>query len=498
MSRTLSNILWVFSSIVLTKGIGMATSLLIPKILGPANFGIWVTMLLILQYSPILCLGTVEALIKQFPYHAAKGDIIKAQEIEEGVLGSIVIGSVLCLLVGLILPLVMIVQSVQSVLPVMRVMVIVASLSLFSAFFYFRLMAHQHFKLVGLADSFRAIVVFVFLVSFSYAWNLKGSAFGYLLSEFIVCMVLFKISTYACGKIGLKFEPHLLLPLVRVGFPITIVWWIYILQSSACSLIAMAFLGKAATGYLGLGLSITSILVLIPDAINRVLYPKINEEVGKSGNHKTMEQYVITPARIISLLLSLFIGLLLLILATLYNRFFENYWPGLLCGQILLFGAFFSCLVRSGANFLIAKDKQTLVLRYVLISLGTNVLGNILLIKIGFGIEGIAFGTAFSSAILTTLIWMSVYKMMEYDKAEQWKALFNLYSPYILTIFLICLMQLLFNGVLLESNALSFLYIGIFLTLFFMISYFIPSCRRLFLEICHNVKINMLSKVAVE
>jgi O-antigen/teichoic acid export membrane protein len=498
MSRTLRNILWIFASIVLAKAIGIVTSLLIPKILGPANYGIWVTMLLILQYAPIASLGTVEALIKQFPYHAARGEIEEARGIEEGVFGSIIVGSVLWLLLGLLFPLVMVVQAFQPVFPMMRVMVLAASLGLFSAFFSFRLVAHQRFKLVGLTDTFRSVALFVLLVSFSYAWSLNGSAFGYLASEFIVCMLLAIVSTYACGKIGVKFAPHLLLELIKIGLPITIVWWIYILQTSAGSLISMTFLGKTATGYLGLGISASSILVLIPDAVNRVLYPRINEEVGKSSNNKSMERVVITPSRIISLMLALFIGLLLLILPTLYKEFFLKFWPGLLCGQILFLGAFFSCLVRSGANYLIAKDKQALLLRYVLISLVTNVLGNIFLIKIGLGIEGIALGTAFSSVLLTTLVWMSVFRIMGYDNAEQWKALFNLYYPLILTIFLILVIKVLFRGALLESSFLSFLYMGLFLTIFLGISSLVPFYRGCFMEIYHIVKINKLSKVVVE
>jgi len=42
---------------------------------------------------------------------------------------------------------------------------------------------------------------------------------------------------------------------VRIGFPITIVWWVLAFQSSTDRLVSAYFLGKTATGYYGLGLS---------------------------------------------------------------------------------------------------------------------------------------------------------------------------------------------------------------------------------------------------
>ncbi len=64
------------------------------------------------------------------------------------------------------------------------------------------------------------------------------------------------MSTKVCGKIGLNFNPRLMGEMIRIGFPITIVMWIFILQSSADRVVSMSMLGAAKTGYYGLGNSI--------------------------------------------------------------------------------------------------------------------------------------------------------------------------------------------------------------------------------------------------
>ena len=59
MNKTLTNIIYFFVAIVLAKFIGGFTTIFLAKILQPADYGVWMTMLLIVSYSPIVCFGTV-------------------------------------------------------------------------------------------------------------------------------------------------------------------------------------------------------------------------------------------------------------------------------------------------------------------------------------------------------------------------------------------------------------------------------------------------------
>jgi O-antigen/teichoic acid export membrane protein len=99
--------------------------------------------------------------------------------------------------------------------------------------------------------------------------------------------------------------------------------------------------------------------------------------------------------------------------------------------QILLLGAYFVCLIRSGVNYLVAIDKQNTVLMNVLLSLGLNIGLCYVLVKAGFGIEGIAVGLSVSGIVLTTLIWRTVFKELKLFFAQQFRELFYLYLPFI-------------------------------------------------------------------
>jgi len=89
-------------------------------------------------------------------------------------------------------------------------MVVASSFGLFSAFFFHRFAAHQNFKHYGIIDSTRALVMFFFLVPFSWMWGLQGTAAGYLSAEIVICLYSAVISFKNCGKLGVNFDYRLL------------------------------------------------------------------------------------------------------------------------------------------------------------------------------------------------------------------------------------------------------------------------------------------------
>lgn len=444
-----------------------------PKLLEPANYGIWVTLLLIAAYSPIIAFGTVETLLKQFPYYSGKGELDKAQEVENGVLGSIVLSSIALIIIGFSFPFLGI-AAFQNVSRLIYPIVAAASLSLFSAYFQNRFGAHQNFKIFSITDTTRSTTTFIILVPCTWMWGLEGATWGFFLVEIIMCIYLGILSNLLLGRVRAKFNFHLIWEMIKIGFPITVIWWVYILQSSAGRIVSITMLGEKATGYYGLGGSIISIIVLIPMAVGAVLYPKVNEGLGKNLKQKDMALLVITPAHALSLFLPLAIGALILLSPVIYDVVFPKYINGLLSAQILLLGAFFSCLIRTGANFLIANGKQNSVILYVAISLMTVVMASVLLVKIGLGLEGIALGTAFSGMVFTTFIWKDVFKYFGYNIIGQLKQLLNLYAPFILLIGLLGILMLIEPNLLVNKGHTVIIYTLIFMTLFVNVIVLIP------------------------
>jgi len=461
----------------------MFSAIIMPKLLEPENYGLWVTLQLIVSYSPIVHFGTMDTLLKQFPYYMGKGELNKAKEVEESVFGFIIIATIALIFIGFSLPFLKL-ELYQSVTVLIYPMVIAASLNLVSEYFRFRFVACQNFKIFSITDTTRSITSLIILVICTWLWGLTGAAWGFCLIELILCIYLVVISNVLLGKVRASFNFKLIWEMIKIGFPITIIWWVYVLQSSTGSVVSMIMLGKTATGLYGLGGKMILIIVLIPFAVGSVLYPKVSEGVGKNLRKEDMELLVITPAQALSLFLPAAIGVLILLSPVIYHKVFPKYVNGLLSAQILLLGAFFSCLIRTGVNFLVANNKHLQVILYVAISLITVVATSISFVKMGFDIEGIALGTALSGMVFTTLIWKAVFKYFGYNLTDQFKKLFNLYAPFFLLLGLLGIFMLAKPGLLVNNGysvmALAVIFMALLIAIIIASPPFNNTSRKIF------------------
>ncbi|MCE5284742.1 MAG: lipopolysaccharide biosynthesis protein [Pelosinus sp.] len=488
MSKTLKNILYVFAAASFAKIIGAFTSFLIPRILEPSNFGIWVTLSLIISYAPIFALGTVETLLKQFPRCVGEGNLTGAKIVEDSVFSSIIISASILFIIGLFFQLFIKENSLNLYIPQIRLMIGASAVGLFSAYFLSRFTAHQIFKQYGIIDITRALVTCFFLVSFSWFWGLRGTVAGFFLAEIVTCLVSAVLSFKNCGNFGINFDYRLLWNAVRIGFPITIVWWVLAFQSSVDRLVSSYFLGKTATGYYGLGLSFVALMMQISIAVNKVFYPKISENIGNGLDKQALSKLVIMPAQILSLIIPALMGALTLMLPFIYEIFFPKYMPGILSAQIILLGSFSLCLVGNGSNYLIAYDKQGVLFLFVLISLFFNVLCSIIFVKIGFNIEGVAISTVVAAAILTTLVWKTVLKYLDYSIHKLLKEIVKLYLPFFVVLCLVIIITKLTHYFLLSEINIGIIEISTFIVLYCLIIFLIPPYRELGLKLYRYVR----------
>ena len=488
MSKTLKNLLYVFTAAFIAKILGAFTSFLVPKFLGPSNYGIWVTLLLIPHYAGILHLGTIETLRKKYPYFIGKSDFREAKIIEDVVFSSIIICSSILIFASLVFPIFFNGGLLNIYLPQIQLMAIASSFGLFSAFFYYRFEAHQNFKYYGIIDIIRSFLMLFFLVSFSWLWNLPGIVMGWLVVEVLICLYSAFNNFKTYEKLVINFNFSRLWNAVRTGFPITIVFWIMIFGGSVDRLVSAYFLGKTATGYYGLGLSFVTLILQISMSVNRVFYPKISESIGKGFDKQSLSKLVIIPAQILSLIVPVIMGVLVLMLPFIYQNFFPKYIPGIISAQIILLGSFFLCLAGNGVNFLIAHNRQSILLLIVLISTFFNVLCAIFLIKIGFNIEGIAISTVTATAILTTLVWKTVLKELDFSLHNLLKGLVKLYLPFLLVLGLVMIIIKFAHHSFLSNINTGIIEISTFVVLYSLIVLVIPTYRIIIIEFYNRIK----------
>jgi O-antigen/teichoic acid export membrane protein len=424
------NISFFLAATLIARAMGILQSFAVAKFLGPASFGVWVMLLLLVAYAPILCLGTVETLLKQVPYFLGRNEPARVREVESSVLGSIVLAAGAILILAAATPLVLPLTGwrVSSSLVVM-VMVTVA-INDFTSFFYHRFSAHENFRMTGSMDAARAVFALVFVAGMGWFWGLRGVVIGYLCHEICMFLITAGCNIRAHGAPGLSFHGKSIFYAVRIGLPISLLWWVLTLTASVDRLVLGSLSDDLAIGHYGLGVQLSGILFLVPTVVGRVLYPKVNKHFGQNADARAMRRVILAPTMALGTLLANLQIALLVGTPLLYNTILPKYRPGLLAGQILILGCYFYCLFRNGANYLIAANLERLFLKYIVCALVFNGLTDVALVKAGFGIVGVAYGTSLAGLFLTTLVWRRVLYGLGFDRRQQWIHLFELYLPF--------------------------------------------------------------------
>lgn len=462
---------------VLSKIAGGLSSFFIAKALQPANFGIWLTLTLFVSYCPILSLGTVETLLKQIPFYIGKGEFQTARRLEDVIFTAILLAAAAILSIGLIFMLFLKQLQASSIMPEIILMVVAASLSFPSAYFYYRFVARQNFKTMGIVEITRAFTNVSLIVGFSYIWGLMGAAAGFCITEMMICLVSWRMSRRSHGQVNFALDFRTMWNSILIGFPITIFWWIFMLQGSADRVVSISFLGKVPTGYYGIGISIVSVMFLLPKAISKVLYPRINEKLGETARVEDLFRIVILPTRILNLFLSGVIGIAVIFMPFVYHLV-PKYLPGLAAGEILLVLSTIRLSTANGVNFLIATNKQKQLCLLGLGSLCIGVIAAYGAVWSGWGIEGLAVSTFVSDSFFALFMWRSVFEGMGFASSKQWREIVKLQVPFLVMLIILGFGILVAPQFLTHTTKFSIAYAVIFAIIYAAMIFITPMTRQ--------------------
>jgi O-antigen/teichoic acid export membrane protein len=476
--------------------VGSLRSFVLAKVVDPSDYGIWTGSQTIISLSPIVCLGTMEALLKMVPYYRGKQDSEGLRQVESNVLGTLAIAATLLSVVLLLLAPALPFAFIRQNIVVVRISAASAAIGLFSAFYYHRCASYEDFKSVSFIDGLRSTLGCFCVLLFAWRWGVVGAVLGFLVGEVFTWIVSAAICARAHGNVQVRFQPVQMGRAVRVGFPITIIWWVYVIHTNIGRMTSLSYLGNAATGFYGVGSSMAMLFSLVPNTIGRVFYPRVNAQIGAKAGLRDLRETVVKPATAITMVLPVAQVIIFYLLPVVYNDFLPKYKTGLGCAQILIMGAFFVGLIRSGANYLIAVDMQGRLMKYICVSLVANAGISVLLVKSGMGINGLAIATSVASALLASMIWKKVFAELEYEAGTLFGLLFKFYLPFLAALAAIALVQVGFSRYPNYSRLIVIVEMLIALSLFALICFSFPSARHEALTLYRRGLSHLVERIA--
>lgn len=394
-----------------SKALDFLTAVVIRRLLGPMFMGIFSQLMLTFQYSKFYHCGIYEALDREIPYCNGKKEYAKAAEIEEtgfnfGFLASLLVGA------GLFLSsyILHIDNLLKLGLKFVAVLVVIQSVTT-----YFTIIArtHHRFTLLSRYNVVIALITTAVTLFLVLKFGFYGVLWAYVLVAFVEAMYF--------AKNGFRFNLRLKIPvkltarLLKIGFPILFYGVTFVTLNSVDKFMIIAFFDKVQLGYYSIATMMSGYLVMLPNFLYTVLFPRFYETFGREGDVKRLRDHFLTPTYVIAYILPIFIGLTLLTLPIFLKYFLRQYSAGLLPAYILVTGTFFVSITGMASYLLIALNKQAYLIVIGFISIAASVLLNYSFIKyFGFGLPGVA-----SAMFLTFLLYsvlMISYALSNYTK----------------------------------------------------------------------------------
>jgi O-antigen/teichoic acid export membrane protein len=214
-------------------------------------------------------------------------------------------------------------------------------------------------------------------------------------------------------KLKWYWNNKLLRSLIFVGFPIYLQTVVTIVFSSIDRLIIAKYLSFEEVGHYSLSTLIKTPVTLLVSTLSIVVFTELNEKYGKKSTPDVVLLHTDIPQKFVSYVLSPLVVIGALTLPWLTAIFLPDYLPGIEAAQLFVFAILFLTLAGFSSNALFILNKQ----KFAAVSFGfagiLKVIGSYMVLKLGYGISGVAFVTLIAYFIYDTTMIIMVHKIIK-------------------------------------------------------------------------------------
>lgn len=378
-----------------SQGILMLRGFIIAHVLGPSLYGLWSLLRACFSSGIVLGLGSTSAMLRQVPWNEGRGRSDENPILKQSCLTWLILVS------GLIPPTVFVLTltgHISSYQVELRLASLVFVLYMIRMFVSSKLTSERNIILLSKMNIVYAVLNGVFGISLVFIWEINGLLIGMVLAMVIMFLHLIRRNHLS---LRLTLDLPVLFRLMTIGFPILILSMTFLLIQNVDKLIVFFMLGTVHAGYFGLASFMTELIAHIPGALSVVLLPRIMRRLGQDNDRKQVEKYFTKPIWTLSCFMPVLLGLIHINLDIPIVYLLPEYLPSVEILRIFVLGLFFFSIWGLARNLLVSFDKQSQLLMAVLCFLALGAIVDITVIKMGFGINGVAIASLVVFSLIT-------------------------------------------------------------------------------------------------
>lgn len=416
----------------------LAGGLVVARVLGPADYGLWNALQLITLYGTYASLGLLNALNREVPIYRGRGNEEKIARMRNAGLGATVGLSVL--LGGGILAYAL--WNRERFDPSLLVGIIfmagIVALQQLSGFFDVLFRSANDFATVGRLRLYRTLAEMALAVVLVAALNFLGRLLAAAATW--IFLIVYAISRNSF-PIRPRWDPAEVGRLIRLGLPLMAVEILYGILTSLDRLMIARHLDRTALGYYSVGLMAVTLLFVVPRVVWEILYPRFGERFGETGKSAALEHLILVPLVGMATVMALLLGVVVILLPAGLAVALPRYMAGLDAARAIVCGSFFLALVAGPGNFLhTVTSRQTALLLIYGGGVSLGAAFNWLALSLGYGILGVAVATSLAYGVVATALLFHV--LAHFSRWTQClRRLLGLYTPFGLVVIFLAVIE---------------------------------------------------------
>ena len=385
----------------------MARGLVAARLLGPAAFGGWNAIQLLMDYGPASVAGTFQGLDQTLPPRLVDGDPDAIDRTQRAGLFNVLLLSTLyagCAVIYFSFSHGKIINfwGMRGV-AIAGVCVVLGNLG---SYYINLLRAHNNFTGVSswfLIQSVVGVGLALALIRRLGIWAILD---GWLVGTVVAWVVLL----WQVRRIA-PFVPRASsesIALIRAGAPMYL-YSVSVILRSLDRVIILKYLDITALGYYGLATTAMTLLLYLPDSASFVLYPQLLKRYRAGGDRpEAVRSQVERTYRALAVLVPALCGVTFLWANDLIMALLPKFNPGLPTIRLMCFGAGGLAFAGLSSIVLMTLRRQHYLVPVALCSTLLGAALDLLAVKLGFGIRGVAFASMVAYAITGMLMtWMA-------------------------------------------------------------------------------------------
>lgn len=371
-------------------GVRTIAGMVVAGILGPEKRGVWSALALVLSYGIFVSLGAVHAMGRQIPILLGRGDLdairrFKNTSVTFILVSHCLVGFALASYAYFLKPF----DEVEN-----RGLVFIGGLIPVSGLIDYCLTvfrAEQKFKVYSVMAIIEAVSHSALMILGAWYLSLDGVYIAVAVSWALVLGICIRLELI---NVRLTLSWPTLWEVLRHGLPLGMISYAYVLYQSIDRLVILGNINTRALGLYTIGVMLYQALMVLPNSILQFIAPKALHGFGRAGAEAgALARFVNDPLYVQSSLMAVVVPCGMVALNLLLRWFLPAYQEGYLAGMIVCIASI-SAILPNAMNIVLSAEAH--FFRYMAMmgaSLGLNFLCATVMVKAGFGMEGVAVST---------------------------------------------------------------------------------------------------------